>query len=384
MPLTDKQLKNNLNSFFNAINPKIKTKFSNIVAKTRQNDIPKNIWLDRTARYSRVLISWKKVKANHITFEQLQSFSGGVTIEFINEDWFDTTNQTDPLFIQLKERLGSNDTVSSIISFRSEDGTISSAHSQTFFNIFINGTTLKYNGTTITITQDNYENYKLNQVSSGQTGNEKWTGFLYYSIKGGIHADAASVSNTSNYTLFNPSCEYASELVSYDIFFTLSYFALKSVEIDILTHELQMQYTTLLNALIERLASAQYTSADYTGNLLDYCNNHPSLQIEADKLYDPIQVERIYINDFAIDDKSNPRNIDLTHNEAVLYEHYYWDTNKKVILSPARPANLFWGFHESNMLQQNHTLEEFIELEIQRVEKRLHITIERTGGNINE
>lgn len=71
MPLTDRQLKTKLNSFL--------TKFSNTVAKTRQNDIPKNIWLDRTARYSRVFIPWKKVKANSITFEQLQSFSGGFT-----------------------------------------------------------------------------------------------------------------------------------------------------------------------------------------------------------------------------------------------------------------------------------------------------------------
>lgn len=36
------------------------------------------------------------------------------------------------------------------------------------------------------------------------------------------------------------------------------------------------------------------------------------------------------------------------------------------------------------MIQQNHTLEEFMELEIQRVEKRLHIIIDRTGGNVDE
>lgn len=381
MPLTDRQLKTKLNCFFYAINPKIKTKFSNTVAKTRKNDIPKNIWLDRTARYSRVLISWKKVKANNITFEQLKSFSGGVAVEFINEDWFEPENQTDPLFIQLKECLGSNDTVSSIVSFRSEGGTISSAHAKTYFDAFISGTTLTYNGATITITNGNYEDYRLTQISSGQTGNEKWTGFLYYAIKGGIHSDAALMSNTANYTLFNPSCDYASELVSYDIFFSLSYFALLSVEETALSAELQTQYNIILNALIQRLESAQYTSTDYSGNLLDYCNSHPSLQIEAGKLCDPIQMKRIYIEDFAIDDSTAPRNIDLTHNEAVLHERYYWDTSKEVVLSPSRPTNLFWSFHASNMIQQNHTLDEFIELEIRRVEKRLNITIDRIGGN---
>ncbi|MCM1048246.1 MAG: hypothetical protein NC433_07465 [Clostridiales bacterium] len=382
MPLTDMKLKTDLNSFFNAINHKIKTKFSNTVAKTRQNDIPKNIWLDRTARYSRVLIPWKKVKYNNITFEQLQSFSGGVTVEFINEDWFEPTNQTDPVFIQLKTCLGSNNTVSSIISFRSEGGAISSERAQAYFDRFINGTKLTYNNIDLTITKNNYEDYRLTRVSSGQTGNEKWTGFLYYSIRGGIHTNSALMSNTSEYQLFNPSCDYASKLVSYDIFFTLAYFALRSVEIETLAPTLRTQYATVLNALIERLASAYYSSTNYTGNLLVYCNNHPSLQIEKDKLYDPIQVERIYINDFAIDDKSNPRNIDLTHNEAVFHEKYYWDSAKKVILSPARPTNLFWSFHESNMIQQNHTLEEYIKLEIQRVEKRLHITIDQTGENI--
>ncbi len=381
MPYTDAQLKTSLNSFFNAINPKIKTKFSNIVAKTRQNDIPSNIWMNRTARYSRVLIPWKRVKSNGITYEQLQSFLGGVVVEFVNEDWFDDTNQTNPLFIQLQACLGSDDIVSSIVSFRSEGGTISSAHPQGYFNRFISGTTLTYNGVTITVTQDNYKDYLLTQLSSGQTGNEKWTGFLYYSIKGGVHTEAALMSNNSNYTLFNPSCDYASELVSYDMFFTLSYFAFRSVEINALTPSLQVQYMALLDALSERLASAHYSSTDYAGNLLDYCDNHPSLQIEEGKLYDPIQVERIFIEDFAIDEKSNLRNIDLTHNEAVLHERYYWDTANETVLSPSRPTNLFWGFHESNMIQQNHTLEEFIELEIQRVEKRLHITIDRTGGS---
>ena len=195
MPFTDAQLKARLNSFFNAINPKIKTKFLNIVAKTRKNDIPSNIWLNRTPRYSRVLIPWKKVKLNNITFQQLQSFSGGVVVEFINEDWFDETNQTNPVFIQLQSCLGSDETVSSIISFRSEGGTISSAHPQGFFNRFIAGTMLTYNGVRITVTQDNYKDYLLTQLSSGQTGNEKWTGFLYYSIKGGVHTKAALMSN---------------------------------------------------------------------------------------------------------------------------------------------------------------------------------------------
>lgn len=383
MPLTDKQLKTKINSFFSSVDPKIKEKFKNVVAKTRKNDIPNNIFLDRTARYSRVLIPWKKVKNNNMTFSQLQTFTGGVVVEFINEDWFDPANQTDPLFIQLKNCLGSDDTVSSIISFRSENGTISSAHPQAYFDRFKSGTTVTYKGVVYTVDETNYLDFVLSQTDSGQVGNEKWSGFLYYSIKGGVHTTEGSESNTENLHLFNPSCDYANELVSYDIFFSLSYFALKSVDSETLDASKLSTYNTLLALLTERLRAAEYDSEDYIGNLLDYCNGHPSVQIETDHLFDPIQVERINIEDFAVDDKKNPRNLDLTHNEAVLHERYYWDNIKQCILSPARPTNLFWSFHESNMIQQNHTLEEYIELEISRVEKRLHITIVR-GDNENE
>ena len=241
-----------------------------------------------------------------------------------------------------------------------------------------------YKGVNTTINEKNYKKYTLVQNSSGQTGNEKWSGFLYYSIKGGVHSEDALISNESDYTLFNPSCDYANKIVSYDIFFVLSYFALKSIDFTSLDKENRKKYDSILTKLTKRLKSAQYSSQSYTGNLFDYCNNHPSLQIEKDKLYDPIQVEPIYINDFAITDKSDPRNIDLTHNEAVYHEKYYWDTSKNTILSPSRPTNLFWAFHESNMIQQNHTLEEYFELEIQRVEKRLKIKIDKRGDNTNE
>lgn len=380
MPLTDKQLKSKLNKFFDTVDPKIKEKFKNVVAKTRRNNIPTNIFLARTARYSRVLIPWKKVKNNNITFSQLQTFVGGVVVEFINEDWFEPINRTDPLFMQLKDCLGSDNTVSAIISFRSENGAISSSHPQSYFDRFLSGTPVTYKGNNYTITDANYLDFRLTQTDLGQVGNEKWSGFLYYSIKGGIHTTAASASNTDNFHLFNPSCDYANALVSYDIFFTLSYFALKSVDTTSLDVNELVTYNSLITLLTDRLQQANYDSPDYTGNLLDYCNNHPSLPIEHDYLFDPIKLEQINIHDFAVDDKKDPRNIDLTHNEAVFHERYYWDNIKQCILSPSRPTNLFWGFHESNMIQQNHTLEEYIELEISRVEKRLHITIDREGN----
>ena len=132
------------------------------------------------------------------------------------------------------------------------------------------------------------------------------------------------------------------------------------------------------------LEETEYQNKDYTGNLLNYCKNHPSLKYgDNRRLVDPIQVENIDIIDFSETDKSNLKNIDLTHNEAVRWDHYYWDEKKQCILTPARPTNVFWSRHLSNMLQQDFTLEEFYKMEKERVEKRSKVN-EKLEKNFKE
>ena len=46
--------------------------------------------------------------------------------------------------------------------------------------------------------------------------------------------------------------------------------------------------------------------------------------------------------------------------EAVNKEKFYWDNKRKTVLSPARPTNLFWSYHLSNMMQQNYNLDEHL------------------------
>ena len=131
-------------------------------------------------------------------------------------------------------------------------------------------------------------------------------------------------------------------------------------------HEKKNEYKETLSSIRTILSDTEYDS----GNLLDYCNNHLCLKMCPGKLYDPIQAEEINIMDFAIDDKEDSRNIDFTHNEAVNKGKFYWDSHKQCILSPARPINVFWSKHWSNMMQQNCYLEEFIEKQEAMVEKR--------------
>ena len=65
----------------------------------------------------------------------------------------------------------------------------------------------------------------------------------------------------------------------------------------------------------------------------------------------------------------------ICHNEAANKETYYYDRIQEFILTPARPDNLFWATHLSNMMQQNYTLEEYYKEEDKRHKKRKEIIL---------
>lgn len=345
-------------NFLGRYNPKIKTKFTNICDKTGQYKVPDELYQRRTSRRNRVLISWKSVSNNKLTLQQLATFSGGVTVEFINEDFFEPKNQKDQLFKELISRIGSDDVVSAMISIRSETGSTSSFTQRENFNKLIQNTEVFYKGEKIVITKNNYMDYAIRQVKQGGKGNEKWDGFLFISIKGGQHNSIQS--HSGNMTIFNPACEFANYEVVQDLNLVMSYFALHSVNKYELSIPEQIHYDYLLKNISLLLKNSFYESeSSYTGNLLDYCNNHPSVKMMSGKLYDSIQVEPINIEDFGVDIKEDKRKIDFTHDEAVNLEKYYWDSKQNCILSAARPTNVFWSKHISNMMQQNFTLNEY-------------------------
>ena len=103
-------------NFLSTFGEAIGTKFRNISGKTGQYNVPGELFQKRTHRKNRVLIPWKDVKNNNLTMEMLETFSGGVTVDFINNDFFDENNEIYPVFSQLKRKLGSNEKVASIIS----------------------------------------------------------------------------------------------------------------------------------------------------------------------------------------------------------------------------------------------------------------------------
>lgn len=322
----------------------IKTKFKNISGKTGKYNVPAELFLKRVHRCSRALIPYRVVIANKLTKDILNSFENGITVEFVNNDYFD--EHSDELTDWLKKRLGSDENVSSIITIKSEGDSSSNIQREAYQKL-IN----EFGGQE----EVNKNLIKKNPKYKGSKKNHVWEGFIYYSIKGG--QQDTHQSHTEKLTIFNPAVEYASSTVSLHIDYTLIYFALYSVQE-------RPERNEIINAIAQKLEKAEYDS----GNLLDYCNRHPALTLEKNKLMDPIQAKEINIIDFA--KISGDDSLDITHNEPVNKEKFVYDKKMKTILSPANPMNLFWSKHLSNMMQQNFSLEEFFALQEDIVARR--------------
>lgn len=372
MVMTKKQVKKEAFNFLSTFGENIKTKLTNVCSKTGQYDVPDELFQKRTSRKNRVLISWKTVKSNKLTLEMLESFSGGVVVEFVNEDFF--SNEGNPelskLKIALKNKLGSNDNISSIITIRSESGSSSSKIQRENFDELISNRVVCYNGERVVIHKDNYMNFAIKRDIDGcGQGNDTWSGFLFVCIKGG-QQDTIETHRGREELLFNPACEFATEDVCLDLDLVVAYFAIVSIEPESLSASQRKTYNSVYVHLREQLSCIEYDNDTYTGNLLNYCDNHPCIRLVPGKLYDPIQVKQIFINDFNVKNKEDSRCLDFTHNEAVNINRFYWDKKKKCILSPARPTNIFWSKHLSNMMQQNFSLEQYFRHEAEINQRR--------------
>ncbi len=359
--MTKQQLFNKVKNFLGSLTNDKEAfckKFDNICKKTGRYDVPEELYQKRTNRKNRVLIPWKTVKNNGLTIEDLELFEGGVAVEFVNNDYFDELDSGNSVFDVLKEKLGSDDNVSAIISIRSEGGSASSAVQRDAYQKMIREFS-------------NFQDlliHRKQDVEYTGCGNDVWTGFIYFSIRGGQQDTSQShPKGEKGPQLFNPACEYASEAVCEDINLVLVYFALNSVsEEDCNTEEQKAKLADFREKVEEQLRITKYDGID---NLLDYCTKHPCLAFGDGKLVDPIQMTHINIKDFANKVREDDA-LDLTHDEAVNKDRFFIDSEQHTIVGPSRPTNLFWSKKLSNMMQQDKSLEEFFEYEENIVEKR--------------
>ncbi len=346
---------NYLKSFFSSPEKQklINAKFANISGKTGQYYVPDVLYQKRTARKNRALIPFKHVSEAKLTYEQLNTFEGGVAVEFVNNDYFTQLdlpeNQQHPVFKQLKDKLGSDDNVSSVITIRSTGDSSSQIQRDALKKLkdFIKSKNQDMKDVLIR---------RNSKVKYTGQGNDKWIGFVYYSVAGGQQESRDSHAlygiDSKQVQLFNPSIEYAGEIVSNDITLVLIYFALFSVPKERRNDE----WNTLTSKYIKYFSTRIYSGK----SLENYVTNHISLKLEADRLLDPIQVKPINIEDFAIKGREE-NSLDITHQSSVnkYKSNYIWDNNLGILLTAARPNNLFWSKHLSNMMQQDFTLKEY-------------------------
>lgn len=385
IPLNEREIRKDLFKFISQFNDNLYTKLSNVNGKVDSHYVPYNIFTKRTKRANRVLIPWQDIVKNNLSIQNLQTFFEGVTVEFLNDDFFNPkTNDTALLSLYnfLKsERIGSDEHISAIISFHSE-GTSCTQKERDNYNKFIDNTKIKYKNKEIIITKNNIQNYYLKSINHCNTSNKYWTGFIFIDISGGKQ-DSIKSHIEKTETIFNPACEYANEHICNDIDLTMGYYVLNSIQnSDIILYS--MRYNKEYNDLIsmknklkkeieEIFKQRKYSNKLFKGSLYDFIKQTLPLNIEKGKLFDPIQLKEIYISNFS-ENELYKNTIDVAHNIPVSRREFYWDSEQKCILSSATPTNLFWSFHLSNMMQQELSLEEYFKYEKDKYLKRLEIT----------
>ncbi len=355
-------IKKDISSILQKIGDEVSEKFRNINGKTAKGNVPDELWQKRTSRQNRVLISWKSVKKNSLTFKELDTFKNGVCVEFVNNDFFKKKYLKDPLHIQLKELIDSNLNVASMISFRVEDGDPGANVARDSYHKFIRSK----------------HSLKLKPIKRKETkisgrGNEHWEGNIFYLIKGGKQNAITSHQSLSTKRerepmLFNPAIEYANAEVCHDLYITLFYFFIHCH--DIRNYIQQKDLIGIKKKCENYLKKRNYDD----GNLYDYCIQHPSLTFQKGILMDPIQVAKLNVQDF--NEKwsfDNPNVVAICHNEAANRDIIKFDKANGYIVSAARPTNLFWGYQSSNMIQQSYSLNEYFRLEEERVNKRKRV-----------
>ena len=357
-----KNLERDIRSMMSSIGSNISEKFKNINGKTAKNNVPNHLWQKRTHRKNRVLISWKSVHRNELNFDQLETFDGGIVVEFVNDDFFNPLYSENDVYKELKNRVGSDENVSSIISFRVEEGDSGANVARESYAKF----------------QKMFPDFTLSPIVRKEgsfrnkgMGNDKWEGNSYIFIQGGQQQSINSHDHFEqnlgfkNPRLFNPANEFANEEVRKDLYISLTYFFLHCHDINHYVESAQLQ--NLKEGCESYLNSRNYDHV----NLLEYCINHPSIAWEKGVLMDPIAVERLNVLDFDVKwDFENPLCIAICHNQPVNKDNFVYDYKNNCILTPAQPTNVFWGKQSSNMIQQSHKLDDYFRLEEARVEKR--------------
>lgn len=341
-----------------------KVKFQNINGKTSQYYVHEKLFQDRCARYTRVLIPFKYVVQNELKMKHLERFKKGAIVEFVNDDIIKSEYKTKDIHKKLRKKIGSDDNVSAIISFRSEDGNPGAEVAAKAFEEVKKALTRTNDWNIAELIPLTRKKVIVDGEKVGYRNlhNNHWEGNCLISIKGGKKETIEKPSAKKQ--IFNPAIEYANSRICFDIEMVLAYYALHCHDAPDEANGKKTGQTIKKSDLIKQienyLKTRKYPKPEMKGeNLLEHCKTHITMSLIPGKLVDPIQVTEISIKQFNNEITPKEEQLHISHMEAAQLGKFVWDAGNDTILSAARPTNLYWSTHLSNMMQQHFTIDEF-------------------------
>lgn len=259
-------------------------------------------------------------------------FPNGIVIIMRNEDYFTMKESIDPLEQCIVSRLGSDETLSSVIHIESRDSNCNEALVKMIDKLH-SDTTLKP-----------LQKKSVRMSHKGCNSNSHWEGHYAIVAKGGNNKLNV---NEGNIPLGNPIYDYADDYTSESIEYHMIYMMLCSENAKILLND---------ESKFEQVKEMYRVECEKRG-LLDFEKFAPSTPIDEDGnlrccvLNNPIKAEHFFLPS--------------THDDAVEYCHIesknesYIEIVDGRIQTIFRPYNIAWGHRWANRGQNEMSIVEF-------------------------
>ena len=308
----------------------------------------------RTTCSGRCLIPYEVVMNNNCNDEnKLRTFYEGLTINLINEDYFNVKEKNDDFSKYAIEEIGGEKIVSSMVSAMSVNGDSGSAHALKCFNL-LESEIKKYSWIPLKRKPEYVSDDGKRYESLVTSGNDKIHGHYYVDVSGGNNKNKKNKEIKREHQCFIAYYDYANKEVALHINVKMIYELLHCFDIeDCLTpseiDEIKKVFETFLKGI-------HYDDGClYDSHVMQKC-----LKYKNGKkiLVCPLTDNKISIHHFKINDDECLESIQVCHQEAVSKEKIYFDETRGYMVTARRPQNLFWGTKRGNMQQQELTIDE--------------------------
>lgn len=298
----------------------------------------------RISQDSRILIPYTIITMNNLSIQNLDTYINGIVIDLPFQDYLHIQNKQYEELNEIEKymlsNIGSNNNVSCILTITNSysGGSYTLQQLLYIFKQHIQNNHWKPVKRNTDYTKDIYK------------GNEKWEGHYYYRICGGsnkIQEISHPNESDKDYQIFTTYKSFMNgNKYIYDVKASLYYQLLYFEDIEEYIHN-NDDLQQFRSFLYSHLQNSVYLEK----NVIDWFDYNKIFLVENNIVYSPTLIEPLRIDKI--------ETIQISHNEAIVKQKIYYDTNMKTIVSDYRPGNLFWDYKLGNMQQQDFTIVEF-------------------------